>query len=146
MSRGVVAEPFSDAQTTAEAHTGLRTEFSFELPRGYVDSAGTVHRVGTMRLATARDELSPLIDQRVRENPAYLGVVLLSLVITRLGTVPDVHAGLVERLFAADLAYLQDFYRRINGPAGSEEAVACPSCGADFALPAPGTGRRLGES
>ncbi|WP_435834609.1 hypothetical protein [Streptomyces abikoensis] len=124
----------------------LRTEFDFELPHGYVDGSGTVHRQGSMRLATARDELSPLIDQRVRENPAYLGVVLLSLVVTRLGTVTDIHAGVVERLFAQDLAYLQDFYRRINGLDSGHGAVACPSCGTAFALPASAPGGRLGET
>ncbi|MGK5732757.1 hypothetical protein [Streptomyces sp. URMC 124] len=124
----------------------LRTVFDFELPHGYVDAAGTVHRRGAMRLATARDELSPLIDQRVRENPAYLGVVLLSLVVTRLGTVTDIHAGVVEGLFATDLAYLQDFYRRINGLDSGHGAVACPSCGTSFAVPAAAAGDRLGEA
>ncbi|GHF52070.1 hypothetical protein GCM10010218_36830 [Streptomyces mashuensis] len=126
--------------------TPLRTEFDFELPHGYVDDAGTVHRRGSMRLATARDELAPLIDQRVRENPAYLGVVLLSLVITRLGTVTDIHAGVVERLFAQDLAHLQDLYRRINGLDSGHSAVSCPSCGTSFAVPGPETGSRLGEA
>ncbi|CAL9302954.1 hypothetical protein SUDANB182_03521 [Streptomyces sp. SudanB182_2057] len=93
---------------------GLRTEFEFVLPRGYVDEAGTVHREGAMRLATARDELRPQIDLRVKENPAYLSVVLLSQVITRLGTITDVHAGIVERMYATDVAFLQDFYRRVN--------------------------------
>ncbi len=124
----------------------LRTEFDFELPHGYVDAGGTVHRQGTMRLATARDELSPLIDQRVKENPAYLGVVLLSLVITRLGTLTDIHAGVVEQLFAADLAHLQDLYRRVNGLESGYGAVACPSCGTHFAVPAPSSGGRLGET
>ncbi|WP_197085160.1 hypothetical protein [Saccharothrix sp. ST-888] len=124
----------------------LRTEYDFELPHGYVDAQGTVHRRGTMRLATARDELSPLIDQRVRENPAYLGVVLLSLVITRLGAVTDIHAGVVEQLFATDLAHLQDFYRRINGLDTGYGAVACPSCGTSFAVPGPAAGGRLGEA
>src|SRR4051812_43878505 len=78
----------------------LRTEFAFVLPRGYVDAAGTVHRDGVMRLATARDELIPLRDDRVRENAAYLTVVLLARVIMRIGTIEDVHAGLVENLFA----------------------------------------------
>ncbi|MCQ8771279.1 hypothetical protein [Streptomyces telluris] len=129
-----------------DAGSPLRTEFDFELPHGYVDAAGTVHRRGAMRLATARDELSPLIDQRVRENPAYLGVVLLSLVITRLGTVSDIHAGVVEGLFATDLAYLQDFYRRINGLDSGHGAVACPSCGTSFAVPGAMAGERLGEA
>ncbi len=86
----------------------LRTEFSLVLPRGYVDSAGTVHRDGVMRLATARDELIPLRDDRVRQNPAFLTVVLLARVVTRLGAIEDVHAGIMEDLFASDLAFLQD--------------------------------------
>lgn len=96
------------------------TEFPFELPHGYVDSSGTVHKQGVMRLATAQDELAPLADQRVRENPAYLGVVLLSLVVTRLGTVSDIHAGVIESLYASDLAYLQDMYKQVNAPVDGE--------------------------
>ncbi|RPF30192.1 hypothetical protein EDD96_6784 [Streptomyces sp. Ag109_G2-6] len=92
-----------------------KTEFDFELPTGYVDGAGVIHRNGTMRLATARDETAVLVDQRVRENPAYIDIVLLSLVVTRLGTLPEVHAGVIEQLFASDLAYLQDLYQRLNG-------------------------------
>lgn len=123
---------------------GLRTEFAFELPRGYVDASGTVHRSGVMRLATARDELVPLRDDRVRENPAYLSVVLLARVITRLGTVTDVHAGVVEDLFASDLAFLQDMYRRINSEGHTRAGVACPECGHSFVVDV--AGGRLGES
>ncbi|GCE01795.1 hypothetical protein [Embleya hyalina] len=125
--------------------TGLRTTFDFELPHGYVDDHGAVHRTGTMRLATAHDELSPLIDQRVRENPAYLGVVLLSLVVTRLGTVADIHAGVIERMFAADLAHLQSLYRRVNGLEETHSAMACPGCGITFTVPEPAR-ERLGEA
>ncbi|SCK41811.1 hypothetical protein H181DRAFT_03636 [Streptomyces sp. WMMB 714] len=123
----------------------LRTEFPFELPRGYVDESGTVHRTGVMRLATARDELIPLRDDRVRENSAYLSVVLISRVLVRIGTVEDVHPGVVEDLFASDLAFLQDFYRRINAEGHSRAAVTCPSCQESFAVDLAGGGR-LGES
>jgi hypothetical protein len=112
----------------------LRTEFEFELPRGYVDADGTVHRHGVMRLATARDELVPLHDDRVRQNPAYLTVVLLARVITRLGTITDVHAGMVEDFFATDLAFLQDLYRRINTEGHTRAAVTCPSCSHRFSV------------
>ncbi len=122
----------------------LRTEFAFELPRGYVDDAGTVHRSGVMRLATARDELVPLRDDRVRENPAYLTVVLLARVITRIGAVTDVHAGIVENLFASDLAFLQDMYRRINSEGHTRATVSCPECGHGFAVDL--SGSRPGES
>jgi len=122
----------------------LRTEFDFELPRGYVDDSGTVHRHGSMRLATARDELAPLIDLRVKDNPAYLTVVLLGLVVTRIGAITDVHAGVVERLFAADLAFLQDFYRRINSEGHTRAGVTCPSCECSFDVDLAGS--RLGES
>ncbi|WP_328913251.1 MULTISPECIES: hypothetical protein [unclassified Streptomyces] len=128
---------------TADSH-GLRTEFEFELPRGYVDEAGTVHRHGSMRLATARDELRPQIDLRVKENPAYLSVVLLSQVITRLGTVTDVHAGIVERMYATDVAFLQDFYRRVNSEGHTRAAVTCPHCDGAFEVDL--SGGRLGES
>ncbi|MER5771925.1 hypothetical protein [Streptomyces sp. NPDC001985] len=121
-----------------------RTEFAFELPRGYVDDEGRAHRHGTMRLATARDELRPQIDLRVKENPAYLSVVLLSQVITRLGTVTDVHAGVVERMYATDVAFLQDFYRRINSEGHTHAAVTCPLCHGSFEVDL--SGGRLGES
>src|ERR671936_3211914 len=97
-----------------------------------------------MRLATARDELVPLHDDRVRENPAYLTVVLLARVITRLGTITDVHAGMVEEFFASDLAFLQDLYRRVNQEGHTRLAVSCPSCGADFEVDV--TGEGLGGS
>jgi len=122
---------------------GLRTEFSFILPRGYVDGSGTVHRDGVMRLATARDELVPLRDDRVRENPAYLTVVLLGRVVTRIGGIDDVHAGIIENLFASDLAFLQDLYRRVNQEGHTRAAVTCPSCQHEFAVDV--AGGRLGE-
>ncbi len=122
-----------------------RTEFEFELPRGYVDADGVVHRNGTMRLATARDELRPQIDLRVKENPAYLSVVLLAQVITSLGSVTDVHAGIVEQMYATDIAFLQDFYRRVNSEGHTLAAVNCPLCGGSFEVDLAGGGR-LGES
>jgi hypothetical protein len=122
----------------------LRTEFPFQLPRGYVDESGTVHRDGVMRLSTARDELVPLRDVRVQENPAFLSVVLLGRVITRLGTLPMVHDGIVENMFASDLAFLQDFYRQINAEGHTRAAVRCPHCAEPFEVELGGS--RLGES
>jgi hypothetical protein len=122
----------------------LVTEFPFELPRGYVDESGTVHRDGVMRLSTARDELVPLRDVRVQENPAYLSVVLLGRVITRLGTLTMVHDGIVENMFASDLAFLQDFYRQINAEGHTRAAVRCPHCSEPFEVELGGS--RLGES
>jgi hypothetical protein len=132
----------SDA--AADEHELLRTTFEFELPRGYVDPSGVTHRRGTMRLATARDELVPLADDRVRDNPAYLTVVLLARVIERIGTIEDVHAGVIENLFASDLAFLQDLYRRVNQEGHARASVTCPSCREEFTVDL--TGGRLGES
>lgn len=95
----------------------LQTEFEFTLPRGYVDGEGTVHKKGRMRLATAIDEIAPLRDPRVKSNQAYLVIILLARVITKLGTLDSIDTGVVEGLFSADLQYLQDFYRKINEPA-----------------------------
>lgn len=122
----------------------LQTSFEFELPRGYVDAAGRSHRSGTMRLATARDELVPLADDRVRENPGYLTVVLLARVVERLGSITDVHAGVIENMFASDLAFLQDLYRRVNQEGHARAGVRCPSCNTEFTVDL--AGGRPGES
>jgi hypothetical protein len=153
MRRSALAEALAGPQQTSEepapspfsgTEDMLVTEFPFVLPRGYVDSGGSVHRDGVMRLATARDELVPLRDDRVRENPAYLTVVLLGRVVTRIGSVTDVHAGTIENLFAADLAFLQDLYRRVNQEGHTRAAVTCPECTHRFAVDV--AGGRLGES
>ena len=104
------------------------TEFAFVLPRGYRDEHGDWHREGTMRLATARDELMPLRDPRVLANEAYLNVLLLARVVVRLGTLPGVTPGVVEGLFASDLAFLQDLYRRVNQDGEPHVSVRCPEC------------------
>jgi hypothetical protein len=93
---------------------GFRTEVEFELPKGYVDEAGTLHRRGVMRLATAADEILPLRDPRVQQNEAYLAVIVLARVILRLGQLPEIHTGIIEGLFASDLAYLQSLYDELN--------------------------------
>ena len=118
----------------------LQTEYEFMLPKGYVDGDGNLYRDGIMRLANARDEILPLEDPRGRRNEAYLLVILLSRVITRLGDLRDINPGVVEKLFAADLTYLQDFYNRINGNGSSKHAVVCPHCEEKFEveLDAPG--------
>jgi hypothetical protein len=118
--------------TTLEHQPSLRTEHEFTLPRGYVDARGTVHRTGTMRLATARDEIEPLRDPAVRQNEAYLTVLLLSRVITRVGEVTAVTPDLVEGLFAADFDHLQRLYERINSDGDSVGIVSCPDCGHDI--------------
>lgn len=118
----------------------LRTEFAFVLPRGFVDESGTVHREGVMRLATARDEILPQRDPRVRENEAYLTVILLSRVITRLGSLARIDPGVVEGMFASDLAFLQDLYRRVNQEGTSQASVTCPSCHHEFAVELGGGG------
>lgn len=107
----------------------LQTEFQFTLPRGYVDPAGNLHRQGVMRLATAMDEIAPLRDARVRDNQAYIVVLLLSRVIVKLGNLPQVTPEIVENFFTADLDYLQTLYRQINEDGVSRLTVPCPACG-----------------
>ena len=98
-------------------HHGFQTEIDFELPKGYVDESGTLHRRGTMRLATAADEILPLRDPRVQQNEAYLTVIVLARVITKLGSLQDIHTGVVEGFYASDLAFLQRLYDRFNSVA-----------------------------
>ncbi len=92
----------------------FETEFDFTLPKGFLDADGILHRQGVMRLATAMDEIVPLRDPRVRSNTAYATVIILSRVITRLGALEQISPSMVERFYACDLNYLQNFYRQVN--------------------------------
>ena len=110
----------------------MQTEIEFTLPRGYVDESGEVHRVGTMRLATARDEIEPLREVDVRQNAAYLTVLLLARTVTRIGGIADVTPSLVENLYAADFDHLQRLYERINSDGEAVGVVSCPECAHRF--------------
>ena len=117
-----------------ETNATLQTEFAFTLPRGYLDGAGNLQRQGAMRLATALDEIESLQDPRVLENEAYLPVLLLQRVITRLGTLPAVTPQVVEGMFASDLSYLEDLYLRLNSHELIQVGAVCPHCSAHFRL------------
>ena len=118
----------------------MQTEFPFTLPRGYVDPEGNLHREGMMRLSTAYDEIVPMKDSRVQTNPGYLVIILLSRVIVRLGEVTHINPKVIESLFSADLAFLQDFYRRINETGSSRVPVTCPHCEGSFEVEVNGLG------
>lgn len=123
-----------------EAPRARPAEFPFTLPHGLVTPDGTVHREGTMRMSTALDEIEPIKDPRVRSNPGYLVVILLTRVITRLGSLEYINTHTVENLYSGDLAYLQDFYQRINVNGHSRLQVDCPHCDGSFEVEPPGLG------
>lgn len=106
------------------SHPAFQTEIEFELPKGYVDDDGILHRQGVMRLATAADEILPMRDPRVQENEAYLPVIVLARVVTRLGSLKDIHTGVIEGLYASDLAFLENLYAEFNA---SGDAIAEPA-------------------
>lgn len=110
----------------------MQTQVEFTLPRGYVDEKGEVHRVGTMRLATARDEIEPLRELEVRQNTAYLTVLLLARTILRIGAVTEVTPAVVENLYAADFDHLQRLYERFNSDGEAVGVVSCPECSHRF--------------
>jgi hypothetical protein len=120
-----------------EVGMALQTEYQFTLPKGFIDDNGVLQREGTMRIATAMDEIAPLRDPRVRNNEAYLVVILLSQVITRLGTLRQVTPNMVERFFAVDIAYLQDLYQQINDVDARIVTVICPNCNHPFQVEIP---------
>ena len=110
----------------------FQTEFEFTLPCGFLDEDGSLHRDGVMRRATAADEILPLKDPRVAKNQAYLVVILLSRVVTRLGNVPTMNPKVIEQLYATDLAYLQNLYNEINRLGDERAAHICPECRHEF--------------
>ena len=117
--------------------TSFQTEFSFVLPKGYLAGDGTVHNKGKMRLATAADEILPLKDPRVQQNAGYLSIILLSRVVTSLGSLPAIDTRVIENLFTSDLAYLQDMYQRINGLEALKIKAICPKCNEEIEVEYP---------
>lgn len=109
-----------------------QAEFPFTLPRGYTDSDGQLHKEGAMRLATARDEVLPLSEYKVKNNPGYLAVILLARVVCWLGTLDQVTPQVIEGLPVADFAYLQAMYRRVNDHGHNRVRVTCPACEKNF--------------
>ena len=110
----------------------MQTQIEFTLPRGYVDERGEVHRSGVMRLATARDEIEPLREVEVRQNAAYLSVLLLARTVVQIGTVTEITPALIENLYAADFDHLQRLYERINTDGEVVGIVSCPDCAHRF--------------
>lgn len=111
------------------------TEYDFELPKGYIDENGEIHKKGKMRLATAADEILPLRDPRVQQNPGYLTIILLARVIVKLEGITMVDTRLIESLFTVDLAYIQDLYQRINSLDNPNYKTTCPHCGKEIEVP-----------
>ncbi len=120
----------------------FQTEYEFTLPKGYVDSDGNLHQRGVMRLATAADEILPQKDPRVQQNPAYLAVILLSRVVTKLGDLSAISTKNIEGLFASDLAYLQDLYQLVNKNGTATLKATCPKCEHQFEMENDGLGGR----
>lgn len=113
----------------------FEVEFPFTLPRGYLDKEGNLHKEGVMRMATAADEILPLKDPRVQQNPGYISIILLARVVTKLGTLPAVDTRTIENLFTMDLAYLQDLYQKINTMEMPSYKGICPHCGKEVDIP-----------
>jgi hypothetical protein len=118
----------------------FQTEFEFTLPKGYVDTNGNLHKQGIMRLATAADEILPLKDPRVQQNPAYLTIILLSRVVEKVGDLSDVNPRIIEGLFASDLSFLQELYRQINSNGTAQVTAKCPKCEHGFNMEISGSG------
>ncbi|RRR73461.1 MAG: phage tail assembly protein [Candidatus Viridilinea halotolerans] len=112
----------------------LQTEFDFTLPCGLVDAQGNLHRVGTMRRATALDELESLEHPQARAHSSYLSILLLSRVIVRLGNITQMSPALIGSLFATDFLFLQDLYLQINSHEPELVETCCPQCGMRFVL------------
>lgn len=113
----------------------FQTEFKFTLPKGYLDINGELQKEGIMRLATAADEILPLRDPRVQQNPGYLTIILLSRVVVRIGNNDRIDTKVIESLYTADLAYLQDLYEKINSMEMPTYKAACPHCGKNIDVP-----------
>ncbi len=110
----------------------FQTEIEFELPRGFSDSEGTLHKKGKMRMATAADEINPYLDPRTKQNELFSTIIILSRVVISLGSLPSINTNIIENLFSIDLAYLLDLYNRLNRDGSNSIKTLCPHCKQEF--------------
>jgi hypothetical protein len=108
------------------------TQFEFQLPKGLVDERGDRYQTGVMRLATARDEILLQKNRQAQDNAAYGALVMLAQVIVKLGDRTEITPEFLENLFTLDLAYLREFYNRINQEGDATIPVSCPACRQQF--------------
>ncbi|MDQ7084102.1 MAG: hypothetical protein Q9M36_03865 [Sulfurovum sp.] len=112
----------------------FKTEFEFILPKGFLDKEGNLHKKGVMRLSSAKDEIAPLQDYRVKNNEAYMTIILLSRVLVKLGDLKNIDTGTIEKLFSVDLDYLQRFYQKINSEESNNVNMKCPECECEYTV------------
>lgn len=112
----------------------LSTEFPFTLPRGLIDAQRQVHRRGSVRLATVKDELLVQSLPSVGNNPAHKSLLMLSQVISRLRGLSLVSLDILEQLTLRDIIYLREFSNRVNQQGDIYIPTECPHCQAQFAV------------
>jgi hypothetical protein len=121
----------------------IRDEFHFSLPKGTGLQPNSGTRVtGTMRLTKVSDLLSIERDGGVQRNSGEFYLVLLSKVVTQLGTLKAVNRKVIENLDPADFAFLTDFINHINHQVIKRIPLTCPSCGSTYT----GVFSELGEA
>ncbi|GAB4137355.1 MAG: hypothetical protein Fur0037_02400 [Planctomycetota bacterium] len=115
------------------ADDAVKTEYTFELPKGYVDEKGQTHRKVTLREITGADQ-EAMLNPQLRNNPAKMLTALLARVITKLGTLEgrQVDAGVTADMFKSDRDFLILKLKEIDSGPEMDIDVECPDCGKKF--------------
>ena len=111
----------------------IRTEYTYTLPKGYVDKDGNLHREVVIREITGADQESMLSPQ-LRQNPAKMLSALLARVIVRLGTLEKsrIDTGVTAAMVKSDRDFLIMKLKEIDTGPDMEIKVECPDCGKKF--------------
>jgi hypothetical protein len=101
--------------------------YAFELPIGYVDEDGRVHRTATLRKMTGRDE-ALMADRHNRTNGARMITELIGACLLQLGTLERPGAKVAQVLYSADRHFLLLKLREVTFGPDMEASYSCPTC------------------
>ena len=101
--------------------------FEFELPVGYVDEDGRVHRTAVLRKMTGKDE-AIMADRRNRNSAARMLTELIASCLVRVGSIERPTTQIAQSLYSADRYYLLLKLREITFGPDMEATYSCPTC------------------
>ena len=110
-------------------------ELTFDLPIGYKDANGTVHKEITITLPTGR--VQERVAQMVRANPAQATTAMLQLITLKLGTLEFINPDVFKKMTKKDRDFISSKLSELEVGVKFDTEVMCSECGSEFVTSIP---------
>lgn len=110
-------------------------EFTFDLPRGYKDAQGKVHKSITVKLPNGR--VQERIATVLRVNPAQAVSMMLQLITKKLGDLDFINPDVFKKMTKKDRDFISKQLDQVEVGVSFNIDAVCSSCGAEYATSIP---------